>query len=297
MSIYKEPFKSRAWAFTINNYTDADGANLAAIESVINYMIIGKEGKDTATPHMQGYVKLKNAMSMKALSKKYMPRAHITEARESAAVNKKYCSKEGDFAEYGTLPMDQETKGKKGKEYWDEQLKAIKEKDEEKIDSRLMISHFQSVQQIAAKYAPMPSDAPDVSGLWFYGPSGAGKSRAARERYPDAYLKQKNKWWDGYNGEETVIVDDVDKYDVKMAYDLKVWGDRYAFRAEIKGSSMPIRPNRVIITSQYRINQIWDDVETRDALNRRFTEEEFALSGPAPVFEVFQNCGPKDLMD
>lgn len=273
--------RSRAWCFTINNYTDDDGEALAAIEEKVNYMIIGREGKDTDTPHMQGYVNMREAHTMSALSKKYMPRAHIELAKGSAQQNKVYCSKEGDFAEYGTLPMDQKEKGAKGKEYWDEQLVAIKAKDESKIDSRLMISHFSSVQCIAAKYAPMPPDAPDCCGLWYYGQAGAGKSRAARERYPKAYLKQKNKWWDGYQGEETVIVDDVDKYDVKMAYDLKVWGDRYSFRAEMKGSTSPIRPLRVIITSQYRITDIWQDAETQEALLRRFKEEKFC----APKFE------------
>lgn len=31
-----------------------------------------------------------------------------------------------------------------------------------------------------------------------WGATGAGKSRQARERFPDAYIKSNNVWWDGY---------------------------------------------------------------------------------------------------
>ena len=47
--------------------------------------------------------------------------------------------------------------------------------------------------------------------LW--GPSGTGKSRFVAARWPDAFWKApESKWWDGYSGQETVVLDDFKDY-------------------------------------------------------------------------------------
>ena len=44
-----------------------------------------------------------------------------------------------------------------------------------------------------------------------------------------------NKWWDGYAGEEVVVLDDFDpRHAEHLSYYLKIWADHYAFNAEVK---------------------------------------------------------------
>jgi len=83
------------------------------------------------------------------------------------------------------------------------------------------------------------------------------------------YDKACNKWWDGYKNEPAVLMDDFDPTHKVLCYYLKRWTDHYAFRAEIKNSAIYIRPNVIVITSQYSIEEVWDDEPSREAMLRR----------------------------
>jgi len=48
-----------------------------------------------------------------------------------------------------------------------------------------------------------------LAGEWHCGPTGTGKSRTVRKKYPDAFIKSNDIWWDGYSGEATVIIEEM----------------------------------------------------------------------------------------
>lgn len=85
--------------------------------------------------------------------------------------------------------------------------------------------------------------------LWLYGKTEQGKSRLAWELAPDAYEKPGGTiWWDGYESEKHVIIDDL-RGDTFKFHELLKLLDRYPLKIPVKGGHVQFNPEVVIITS------------------------------------------------
>lgn len=93
--------RSRAWTFTINNDTVDDLVTL--LDTTFRYCIFGFEQGKEGTHHMQGYIYFYNQKRLNEV-KNHLPRAHLEVARGTPDQNYNYCSKEGDFYEFGDKP-------------------------------------------------------------------------------------------------------------------------------------------------------------------------------------------------
>lgn len=184
--------------------------------------------------------------------------------------------------EHGEPPMSQKRKGEEGKAAALEKKRRLNElvlnydyatiQEEYPHEFLVHSGHMRRVQEQAIGH--ITKDLAGPCGLWLYGLSNAGKSHKARAMFPGAFSKEATKWWCGYRGQEVVIIDDVDhKNAVELRDHLKIWADKYPFNCQTKGGSFTmIRPRKVIVTSQYDIDTIWHDEETRAAMRRRFKQ-------------------------
>lgn len=127
-------------------------------------------------------------------------------------------------------------------------------------------------------------------GYWFYGESGTGKSRAARYSKlieGKRYFKPQNKWWDGYENEDVVILDDLDS--PTLGHYLKIWGDRYSFKAEMKGGTINPIYKVFIVTSNFTIEDLFKDNPIMiEPIKRRFHEVYF---GTGDQLNMYQSSG------
>lgn len=254
----------------MNNYTEEDVEAIKTIDS--RYCILGFERGVSGTDHIQGFIYFKNPRSFSS-TMGLLPRAHIEIAKGTPQQNREYCSKSGNFVELGEMPVSSAQKGEKEIQRWTDAKRACQENKIEEVPDDIFIRYYRTLKDIRKDYMKKPEDIDDVCGVWLYGPPGSGKSYGARQRYEGAYDKPCNKWWDGYQGEEYVIIDDFDLNHSVLGHHLKIWADRYAFIAETKGGAVPIRPKKIIVTSNYAIDVIFKDRALIEALQRRFEEE------------------------
>lgn len=262
--------KSRDYCFTLNNYTQDQVDAFQTLDCV--YVVYGKEKASTGTPHLQGYVRFKSPKTLSAALKAMPGKPHLEIKRGTCQQAIDYCKKDGDVYERGEIPVTQEEKGAKNKRRHEEAFQAAKDGRFDDIPADLRLRFYGTFKKIREDHLPKPTALGELNNEWRYGPTGTGKSRKAHEEHPNAYIKKANtKWWDGYDGQEVVIIDDLDKYHVSLGYELKIWLDHYPFPAERKGGTQMIRPKTVIITSNYHPSEIWDDEKTLNPVLRRVT--------------------------
>jgi hypothetical protein len=110
--------------------------------------------------------------------------------------------------------------------------------------------------------------------ICYWGPTGTGKSRKAHEDNKGAYRKSSgNKWWDGYDNHECVILDDFRGTWFPLDYLLQLL-DRYPMIVESKGGFVSFLPKKIVITSNVDPKDWYNHLEGWDncPLKRRFTE-------------------------
>lgn len=95
--------RSRAFSTTWNNYPDDHQDRLDALEP--RYVCYGYEwAPHTGTPHLQGYLYFDNARSLRSI-RQQLPGVHVVVSKGTPAENIAYCSKDGEFVEFGTRPQ------------------------------------------------------------------------------------------------------------------------------------------------------------------------------------------------
>jgi len=144
-------------------------------------------------------------------------------------------------------------------------------------------------EKLISKRVPHTAIVPgDTQNEWWYGATGTGKSRLAWEKYGEiCYQKMLNKWWDGYDAQPIVIIEEWSPKNEVTASALKIWADRYPFTAQIKGGVLQkIRPVKLIVISNYRLVDCFPDSRDAEPIARRFREYEF----PTDITEVTERA-------
>jgi len=275
------PKRVRMWIFTTNNYTF-----LPRLTKELKWLRYGEEVSSTGTPHLQGVLMFIHPKTAPSKLGFWFSKSHWEACKGTIDQNISYTGKEasvekGTLHEFGDRPLTNMERRKKGAASNVEKYREIIKMSEE--------GQFDSIkQEYPGDYMRMWTTSKKIrleackrtkddimknnTHYWVHGETGSGKSSAVWDKCGhDLYLKQCSKWWCGFNMERFVLIDDfMPSWTGKAA--LKNWADRYPFRCEYKGGSMVIRPEIIIVTSNYSIDNAGFEEADIAPLKRRFVE-------------------------
>lgn len=243
---------------------------------MMKYMIQGEEVGAGGKEHVQGFVIFKNARALSGVIKEFKG-VHWEICKGSIDDNITYCKKEGKWAEEGEVPAGQGTRTdvlKVG------EMVVFGMTDEEIINSgpdeagTWVRCHrgIREARRVLNRHKRRDW-VMDVRVYW--GATGSGKTRAVYDEFGvgNVYVKPVGKWWDGYEGEEVVLIDDFDPsncFDIQFDMYLKLL-DRYPMKVEVKGGFEQFLSKVIVFTSNYDPSEWFPFKMNRDALFRRIS--------------------------
>lgn len=237
--------RHRRWTYTWNNFTCTAGENW--FPNATFHIYSHEKGLLEETPHLQGYLELKNGMTMSALLKKH-PGCYFAVSNGNAKSNIDYVSKK-DATWVGGPWTWGEPKAQGARTDLLEVQEQIADgaTAEEIADESfpLWCRNHRAIDRYIAMKAPKRDWKTEVWIIW--GTTGTGKTKMVYEKEENLFFKPDGEWYDGYTGQEAVLFDDF-MCDIKLTQMLRLL-DRYPMQVPVKGDFVNWAPRRLYITS------------------------------------------------
>lgn len=271
-------YRDRKLCFTSfdDNPPNPDIVNELIDEDQVKYICYGEEVcPTTQKKHYQGYCYFYGKVSIRKAKKVLgIDKGWFQYAFGSFKENLNYCSKDGKFTEWGTRPA--QGKRKDLNELKDDILNGKATADTIAVDRPMMFHQYgRTLQKLEDIRQRKLWRNFMTEGIWYYGSTGVGKSHKAFEDYhPDTHynLINDNGWWDGYNQQETVIINDFRGW---IPYDvLLTIVDKWVYNVKRRNREpMPFLSKKVIITSSLHPSEVYCNRDKNDKIEqllRRF---------------------------
>lgn len=283
--------KSRSWVFTWNNYTTTEITWPANVEYAIWQAEVGlKKG----TPHLQGFIQFKQRVRWAAVHK-IVPWCSPRLKKSTDELARDYCKpsyvnddtgltkkESGEYVagpwEHGVFVVTKQGERTDLEDYRDEVRAGSSKRQlmDNYPGTSARYPNFAAQVRLAYTDPRDPANPSHINVYW--GPPRVGKTRKAREDWAEhsVYVKKlaTGKWWDLYEGQKYVIIDEFDKIPVEeidLYLDILDRGEHYV---QIKGSTVPFVATHFALTANTHPSG-WHPkakAQTREGIIRRIDE-------------------------
>ncbi|AYP28860.1 MAG: putative viral replication protein [Cressdnaviricota sp.] len=296
--------QARNHCFTLNNPREDDRERILAWKC--KYVVFGEEkGEEKGTPHFQGYVEWSSPKRLETLKQMDTRISwHIRAGTATQAAD--YCKKgEQTKAEYTLLKTAGPNYGKNAVVHEHGTISAQgKRTDIMDVGQQVVagvplteiaskypctwIRYCKGIKDLKATLMQHRTERPEVH--WRYGVAGVGKTHVPAMLYPDYYDKDGTQWWDGYEQQSCIIIDD---FDGKWPFrDLLRLLDRYKYQGQYKGGYVKINSPVIFICCEFSPYHIWPAENDLAQIKRRLASITHVISKGNEVVEYERPAEP-----
>ncbi|ORX64615.1 hypothetical protein BCR32DRAFT_251016 [Anaeromyces robustus] len=271
-------YQTTYFTFTLNNYTESNVKQIKQFaETEYSRLMFGYEIGESGTQHLQSCFQTRNRIRLTTIKNKInIPGIHLECQKKQYLANARYCSKSDNCWFWPSREANFNTDGSpitntNNKKYLDAVALAKKglfnQIDPEiylKYDNKLKKIHVENLKTENMLLNNQFGNFFQDFFILIWGPTGTGKSYCIEDlvyhlqQFWFQYCSQKNieyspllvynkkcnKWWDSYNGEKIVVIEELELSWVCHSGNLlKQLCDQYPFPVEVKGATINnIRP-------------------------------------------------------
>lgn len=214
----KDTMFSRHWLFVLPNPKAC--LDFQSSECV-RYAVYQEEvSNDTGLHHFMGYIELDRTVRLSYVKKlKGLEKSHFEIRKGTRDQARDYCMKDDNRVdgpwEHGVWKAGGQGRRNDMTEMWN----AIKDgATEMEIMEQFPELYMRYHRAISIRCASQRRTQKSIVTL-IVGPPGVGKSKYCLDNHPEAYWLSRNKnktWWQGYNRQDTVIIDGLDHSWIKF---------------------------------------------------------------------------------
>lgn len=258
----------RHWSFTLQGHEDWQENDFKHIHKLIRYMIVQKErAPSTGKIHWQGY--MQTVKSVKHSVVRGWARWHI-EATRNIGASIAYCQKEDTRVDPPIEWGKATTKGQRndilslrnaiiqGKDF-------ITIADDDHLGcvlAKYTRFHDRYRQELERKRFGKVSAKPEV--VWIWGATGVGKTKYVHDHaIGEIYIADMLPWWDGYNTQENILLDDFRADQLPFQVLLRLL-DRYPMTLQVKCSSRMRQSPNIWITAPCSPEELFNSNSAED---------------------------------
>ncbi len=267
------PNGAKNWCFTLNRRTGEGDDNWAsriattaaagALGDVVYLVFQAERGGDARREHLQGYIQLKKRCTMSAVKSNILKdgEVHLEVARGSPAQNETYCTKDDDRISgpfrFGSIELVQSGR----RTDIDDAAELVLAEGMTAVAAAMPGTYIRYHRGLRAYQQLMqrrnaPTVRDEVAVAVLVGPTNIGKTWTAMGldepacTYVLPIQNKGNLWFDNYEGQRTLIIDDFDPSVIPYRSLLRIL-DRYRLDVPVKTNYVPAAWKVVIITANH----------------------------------------------